>query len=153
MLTHNIRECDPLPQRHMSPPSRRTAGEGAYVVATSSQCNICPPWVASQTSVRGMLTILGLTNPWGACYTTYRLNSLPAASQLCMQCRVAAHLGSRQGVNRGILPPYATLPPCPPSHTQMGRHLPTNQQIKVTFGPKIYPGRDILVYFGDMYPQ
>ena len=90
-----------------------------------------------------MLTILGLTNPRGACYTTYSLNSLPPVSQLCMQNSSASR---EQGVNRGIrsiLPPYATSPSSAPSHTRWAGLFPPIKTNKAHFLAKNLPNRKI----------
>ena len=90
-----------------------------------------------------MLTILGLTNPRGACYTTYCLNSLPPASQLCVQ---NSNASGEQGVNRGIrsiLPPYATSPSSAPSHTRWAGLFPPIKTNKTHFLATNLPNRKI----------
>ena len=90
MLTHNIRECDLPYQRHMSPNSRWS---------NVWQATPFPPRLASQTSVRGMLTILRLTNPRGG----HMLHNIV----WCHCVQLVLHLGVNRGI-RTISPPYAT---------------------------------------------
>ena len=123
IIYENVTRC----RRHMSPPTRvREQQVKELLLWPVQQCpnvaNVATPWVASQTSVRGMLTILGLTNP-------YR-HMLHNASSQQFDTSVTAVAGASRawtGVSQvsGLHMPHhllLTLPTLPgqaPSHHQV----------------------------------